>query len=156
MSVWTHQKRVAVYRKLTEHFGPYNFYTYHGRNLCANPDGKLLACAMYPAGWSISDGQERLRAIHDDLEQDGVFGERIPSRKGGIEQQLAHCMTTQPLTPNNSGNNTNQHYRRCTIAKNRLAAYEAGFITMRDIVKLEEIAEDRVRVGVINSNQRRI
>jgi len=117
--VWTQAKRVAMYLDLSSNVGPY----VRGEWSAHKPNDMTMAeMSEY---WVGAYGR-----LNKKCEGEG----QNPKSPMSLAQQVAWALTTQ--NPNNLDAN-----QRKLQAQNRQAAYEAGFITMTDILWLEAEAE---------------
>jgi len=138
-----------IYRK----FGPYNPTIYH------------KTAGVAPKSWTPADYKKAYQEIYDELIADEVFQQhnmQTAKSADALINQVAWATTTQPLekglsligpsqeedvaTEGTEALNTMLGQRK-TQRANRLAAYEAGWMTMRDICYLEEIEAWRSRLN---------
>ena len=125
--VYTHASRVALYRSLIEKVGIFNLNKWH------KAADKPLACPATPSGFNTQAEEALYQEIYDEITPKHFNG-RLPKSAKALMQQVRWCMSIQPTENNN---------QRRLKTRNRLAAYEAGFMLMSDIVKLE--AEEQTR-----------
>lgn len=121
MSVYSHKTRVKMYEILLKLFGPYNPEWQIG------DDGKLE-----PEVWGPSNvsNQDRDAAYQLALSSINWDGNKPPKSYVALIQQVLVMTAIRPR-----GQSPDDLLRN--RLRNRLAAYEAGFITMENIVLLE-------------------
>lgn len=131
--VWSHETRVYLYEQILEKIGA----PWH------RCDWELTA--MRPKDWSNTDFNKTMfEEIYNDMEAKGFSmfkntGSRNPKSADALKQQFQWCVTTQVDMAKGK-----LKYQRW----NRMAAYEAGFLSMTEIVFLESFADMRFYTGV--------
>ncbi len=123
-NIYTHTNRVALYRALIEKVGTYNINDWHF------PDGKHLQQPATPCGFNTKQETKLYQEVYNKIVPKH-FGNKPPKSARALMLQVKFCLTTQPIVDNG---------QRRLQTRNRLAAYEAGFMKMTDIMKLETLA----------------
>lgn len=131
--VWTHETRVYLYRQLLNKVGvAWSRYDWKVKTM--RPKDHIMSCAAF---------NKAFQEIYDDMESKGFSmfagSDREPKSHLALKQQFEWCVSTQ--CNKNRGQVCNERW-------NRLAAYEAGFLSMSDIVYLESVEEMRFYTGI--------
>lgn len=124
MSVYTHKNRVALYKEIVAAFGMFKHRT-------QDPNGWANG-ANAPGNISVKDALVIYQEIYDRIVP--IHFQKAPKSNKALANQVAWATTTQKDITNGS---------EPTRRKNRLAAYEAGFMTMSDILYLEQIEQSK-------------
>lgn len=117
MSVYTQTNLVKVFAELKNHVGKYNSSHWQG------------TMPQLPDNIDNSDKEMVYRAILDIT--DKHFLKRKPKSWQSLAMQVAICLSTQKL----------DDLEQATVetrGRNRMAAYAAGFLTLKDIKCLED------------------
>lgn len=130
--IWSHNARVTFYGMLLDRFGQWNANDWSVTGQRAmRCDGKEITATEF--GGILNEIYEEICAMHTATGE--VFaGETLPKSYQAVQQQMQFCLTVQPEMTKPAL----QMQRR-----NRLAAYEAGFLSMSQILFLEQVADTR-------------
>lgn len=120
MSTYNHTKRVHLYRAIIKRIGSYASHNWSGSG--QKPDTYT---------------NQQMKDFFVDIYEEVVHkfwkdGEKPPKSSEALHNQLKWAVSKQ--APKTNGEASVQ-------ARNRTAAYEAGFMRMKDIIALEEAAE---------------
>lgn len=124
--VWDHSVRVRMYELLIQEFGKYSRHTFR---LTGGTSPSLV----------LSDENAVYQRVYEKMLSEGSTLDIPPSSADALKQQVAWATTTQDPNKINPGHLKVQR-------QNRLAAYEAGFMSWKDIDFLETIADSRVLI----------
>ena len=129
MTTWSTESRFALYSHLIDelalHFG--------NNGTFAEIDWQLKS--QRPAQTTASDWSNIFVKIYDRLSnKSNLFPNNLPASSSAVQQQVQWCLTVQATMK--KGQLVNQR-------RNRSAAYEAGFMSIADIVELELVANAR-------------
>ena len=121
-SVYNHEIRIKLYEQLYKAFGAFNSNTW-----------TITSGSDSPIGYSSSASIKIYQKIYQKLVFDDKifdkFGMNNPKSPRALIQQVRWCTTTKQTI-------TRRYIK--TRQANRLAAYEAGFMCMTDILFLEQ------------------
>lgn len=124
MSVYTHQNLVKVFAEVKNQFGKYDAETWRG----TMPQVPIIESKTRAGMSRVKEDLEKYLTIVTIT--DKHFKTRKPKSWKSLAMQVAICLSTQKTS------NMEQSSIE-TRGRNRLAAYEAGFLTMGDIIVLE-------------------
>jgi hypothetical protein len=119
MAVYTQSNLTELFSRLTESIiGAYDILTWERKQVLPSLTQKEIDAVFTD--------------IYNSMRKDGCFENcsRVPESPKALEQQMRWATTTQDKNSLNKGQQKMQR-------RNRLAAYNGGFMTMCDIVYLE-------------------
>jgi hypothetical protein len=143
--VWIHENRVRLFELLLQEIGEYDRNKYR------------LSSPTAPKGTSSKQEEKIYQRIYDQLLREDAFGcfqLDNPASFMAIKQQVAWTTSIQDLRDDTATTEKEKQSRRGQRKMQRqlrMAAYEAGWLTLNDILYLEDAAKFTTLVSGIDT-----